>query len=98
MSTTPQQPTSDSSDTLIDEVRRIRQDICNQFGNDVDRLFDHLLEVQRDYAARRGMFADVTQEAAARVVESWGEQTARTDDAIVDELRAVRKGLARKDT
>ena len=96
MSTTPQQALPDTGDALIDEVRAIRRAVCAQFDNDVDRLFDHLLEVERDYAARRGVFAGVTGEAAARVAQSWGEQARRTDDAIVDEVRAIRKELANK--
>ena len=94
---TPQTPgTSNAGDALIDEVRRIRRDICNQFGNDVDRLCDHLREVEQDCAARRGVFAGVSREAAAKVVEGWGDEPYRTDDPIVDEVRAIRKGLAEK--
>ena len=85
-----------TGDALIDEVRRIRRDICNQFGNDVDRLCAHLVEVERDYAARRGVFAGVSKEAAAKVVASWGTDPLRTDDPIVDEVRAIRKGLTEK--
>lgn len=96
MNTTRQQPALDSGDALIDEVRDIRRGICSQVGNDVDRLFDHLQEVQRDYIARRGVFAAVTEDAAARVVEGWGPQVHRDDDAIVDELRAIREDLGHK--
>lgn len=85
-----------TGDALIDEVRQIRREICHQFGNDVDRLCDHLREVEQDYAARRGVFAGVSKEAAARVVKSWGDEPYRTDDPIVDEVRAIRKGLAEK--
>jgi hypothetical protein len=94
MSTTPQKAVPDTDDELIDEVRAIRRAVCVQFDNDVDRLFDHLLEVERDYEARRGVFAGVTREAATRVAAGWGEQTRRTDDPIMDEVRAIRKGLA----
>jgi len=96
MSAIPEPDQPNTGDALIDEVRRIRRDICNQFGNDVDRLCDHLIEVERDYAARRGAFAGVSREAAAKVVESWGPDPLRTDDPIVDEVRAIRKGLAEK--
>jgi hypothetical protein len=96
MSKTPQQADPDTGDALIDEVRAIRRALCVQFDNDVDRLFDHLLEVERDYAARRGVFAGVTREAATKVADGWGEQARRTDDPIVDEVRAIRKGLASK--
>lgn len=95
---TPQPPSaSNVGDVLIDEVRRIRRDICNEFGNDVDRLCDHLREVEQDYAARRGVFTGVSKEAAAKVVESWGDEPYRTDDPIVDEVRAIRKSLAEKE-
>ena len=96
MSMTPQQAVPDTGDALIDEVHAIRRAVCVQFGNDVDRLFNHLLEVERDYAARRGVFAGVTREAAARVAAGWGEQPRRIDDPIVDEVRAIRKELANK--
>ncbi|HOW73922.1 MAG TPA: hypothetical protein PKY77_25240 [Phycisphaerae bacterium] len=77
----PQQPDMpNTGDALIDEVRRLRREVCSQFGNDVDRLCDHLMEVQRDYAARRGPFAVVTREAAAAVAASWGEQAARREE------------------
>jgi len=84
----------DAGDALIDEVRSMRREICNQFGNDVDRLCDHLEQVEQDYAARRGPFACVSKEAAAKVVASWGDEPYRTDDPIVDEVRAIRKRLA----
>jgi hypothetical protein len=96
MSTRPQQGMQDTGDVLIDEVRAIRRAVCVEFDNDVDRLFDHLLEIERDYAARRGVFAGVAREAAARVAASWGEQARRTDDPIVDEVRAIRKDLANR--
>lgn len=37
------------ADPLIDELRTIRKDISDQFGNDVDRLCEHLKEVERDH-------------------------------------------------
>jgi len=77
MSTPQQKDVPNIGDALIDEVRRLRREVCTQYGNDVDRLCDHLVEVQQDYAARRGPFAGVTKEAAAAVTASWGEQAAR---------------------
>jgi hypothetical protein len=41
------EPAQVPSDPLIDEVRAIRRAISEQFGNDVDRLCDHLQELQR---------------------------------------------------
>lgn len=94
MSTKQNQNDFDRSDPLIDEVRGIRRAICAEFGNDVDRLFEHLRQVELDYAARRGVFACVTKEAADEVAKSWGEQAYRTDDPLVDEVRAIRNKLA----
>lgn len=96
MSTAQQPDTHGTGDALIDEVRSIRRELASQFGNDVGRLCAHLREVEKDYAARRGMYAGLSREDAARVVASWGEESLRTDDPIVDEVRAIRKGLAEK--
>ena len=40
------------SDPLIDEVRAIRRAISEQFGNDVDRLCEHLRELERQHPER----------------------------------------------
>ena len=82
---------SGRTDPLIDEVRAIRREICQRFGNDVDRLCDHLREVERQYESRTGVFAGVSKEAAAKVVESWGEEAQRLDGPLIDEVRAIRK-------
>ena len=37
------------SDPLIDEVRSIRREISERYGNDVDRLCDHLRELERQH-------------------------------------------------
>ncbi|MBI1827305.1 MAG: hypothetical protein HY287_03890 [Planctomycetes bacterium] len=94
MGTMEQRDSAANVDPLIDEIRGIRREICAQFGNDVDRLFDHLKGVERDYAERRGVFACVSKEAAAKVVESWGDDAYRTDDPLVDEVREIRRKLA----
>lgn len=88
--------TSRVGDALIDEVRAVRRQVCREFSNDVDRLVDHLQSVEREYAGRRGAFAGVTRKAAAKVVQAWGRESRRTDDPLLDELRAVRKNLAAK--
>ncbi len=36
-------------DPLIDEIRQIRRDLSERFGNDVRRLAEHLREIQRDW-------------------------------------------------
>lgn len=84
------------ADALIDEVRTIRRTLCEQFVNDVDRLIDHLRTVERDYAARRGDFAGVSAESAASIAASWGPAAAGRDDAIIDEVRAIRQNLSRR--
>lgn len=89
-----QRHTASTSDPLIDEVRAIRREICAEFGNDVDRLAEHLKIIEREYADRRGVFACISKEAAAKVVESWGEDAYRTDDPVVDEVREIRRKLA----
>lgn len=83
-----------ASNPLVDEVRRIRGNICEQVGHDVDRLCDHLVSVSRDFDERRGVFAGVTKAAAARVIEAWGEDAHRQDNPIVDEVREIRRKLA----
>jgi hypothetical protein len=85
------------SDALIDEVRAIRREICQQFGNDVGRLVEHLREVESDCAARRGVFGVVSKEAAERVMAGWGEEALRTDDPLVDVVREIRKRLAHEE-
>jgi hypothetical protein len=42
-------PISGGGDPLIDEVRSIRRAISDQYGNDVDRLCDHLQELERQH-------------------------------------------------
>jgi len=41
--------TQAGGDPLIDEVRAIRRAISDQYGNDVDRLCDHLQELEREH-------------------------------------------------
>lgn len=46
------QPSNTSADHLIDKVRAIRRAISEQFRNDVDRLCDHLQELERQHPER----------------------------------------------
>lgn len=39
-------------DPLIEEVRARRRELSERFGNDVDRLCDHLAEIERQQADR----------------------------------------------
>ena len=50
MSTSQRSNTPD--DPMIDEVRAIRRSISEQFGNDVDRLCDHLQKLERQHPER----------------------------------------------
>jgi hypothetical protein len=81
-----------SNDPMVDEIREIRRRIAADLGNDFEKLAEHLRQVDRDYAERRGIFAAVTREAATRVEESWGDMTAFPSDTLVDEVRAIRNG------
>ncbi len=49
---TPEPNEESGTDPLIDEVRGIRRAISNLYDNDIDRLYEHLREVQRQYAGR----------------------------------------------
>jgi hypothetical protein len=49
-STGPSKP-----DPLIDEIRAIRKEISDQFGNDVRRLGEHLREIDQDLDQREGL-------------------------------------------
>ena len=41
-----------TTDPLVDEVRAIRRRICEEFGNDVEKLCDHLAELEQRHAER----------------------------------------------
>ena len=45
-------PDKSAEDPLIDEIREIRRKICEQFDNDVDKLCDHLQELEHQHAER----------------------------------------------
>ncbi len=75
------------SDPLIDEVRAIRRAVCADFGNDVDRLCDHLVEVEREYRTRTGRFANLPRKLDA---ELFAESAVAPPDPGMDELRAMK--------
>ena len=83
-----------TSEPLVDEVRNIRAQIAEEFGNDLDKLVAHLRQVERDYSERRGIYAHISREAAARVERSWGDMTGPVSEPIIDEIREIRRGLA----
>lgn len=46
------QPEADAPDPLIDEVRDVRRRLSERFGNDVDRLADHLKTIEGNWKGR----------------------------------------------
>jgi len=54
-----------NADPLIDEVRRIRREISDRFGNDVRRLSERLREFQRESRARVRRRPDTERRNAA---------------------------------
>jgi hypothetical protein len=40
------------SDPVIEEIREVRHRISARFGHDPERLFEHYLEVQKEYRDR----------------------------------------------
>ena len=80
-----------TADAIVDEVRRIRSEVAAPFGGDMEGLFDHLRQVGGEYAKRKGVFAGVSVEAAARVAASWGDLSGPVDDKIVASIRDARQ-------
>lgn len=87
---TPQPVTEIESDPMIDQIREIRGKIGERTGHDLDRLFDELRLLERQFAQRQGVFSGVSQEAAARVEASWGDLSGPERDPMIDEVRARR--------
>jgi hypothetical protein len=77
-----------AGDPLIDEVRAIRRSVCEQFDNDVDRLCDHLQEVEREYHARTGRFAGVPRKLDH---ELFPESAAPKPDPLIEEVRSLKE-------
>lgn len=77
-----QSSTTDDSgrDPIVDEVRAIRSEICREYGHDVDRLCDHLSEIERQYDSRTGPFAESSSKSAETVIENWDEAVGRAGD------------------
>lgn len=48
----PHRPEDANDDPLIAEVRKRREEVSAAFGHDLDRLCDHLRELEREYADR----------------------------------------------
>lgn len=45
-------PKAERKDPLIDEVRRIRAEVSKEHGHDLDRLCEHLREVESQYGGK----------------------------------------------
>ena len=82
---------SERSDPLIDEVRAIREEISNRFGNDVERLCEHLREVEK---AHTGPL--IRPEDVVNLPPPAQNRTALEErpDPLMDEVEAIRKGRA----
>ena len=55
-----------AGDPLIDEIRSIRKAISDQFGNDVDRLCDHLQQLEKKHKERIGLPTGQTKATVAK--------------------------------
>lgn len=77
-----------AGDPLIEEVRAIRRAVCEQFDNDVDRLCDHLQEVEREYHARTGLFAGVPRKLDH---ELFPESATPKPDPLIEEARSLKE-------
>jgi hypothetical protein len=82
--------------SLLDEVRAIRRQVTDPFGENVEQLCDHLREVEREYATRSGRFAGLFTTTAAEVVASWGPEIYDLSDPLIDEIRAIRGRIAKE--
>jgi hypothetical protein len=78
---------SRASDAIVDEVRRIRRQIVEEFGHDLDQLAAELKRVESDYAHRRGIFGGITREAGEKVVASWGPLRVAANESAVENAR-----------
>ena len=77
-----------TGDPLVDEVRAIRRAMCAEFGNDVDRLCDHLQDVEREYRERSGRFAGVPRSLDH---ELFPEAAVAGPDPLIDEARSLKR-------
>ena len=66
------QPNTDGTDALIDEVRAIRRSMCEEFGNDVQKLGEHLGTIEEEYRSRTGRFARVPRQIKGEIFPAPG--------------------------
>jgi hypothetical protein len=76
------------TDAVIDEVRAIRRSICDKYGNDLDKLGEHLRVIEAEYRARSGRFVGVPRQSAE---EFFPDLHISEDDPMLSELRKLRK-------
>jgi len=81
---------------IIEEVRSIRRAIVSEHGNDVDRLCDHLQQVEREFRGQVGAFAAANSERMSKVIESWGDEVNDLSEPMIDEIRAVRAEMSKQ--
>jgi hypothetical protein len=84
-----------NKDPMIDEIREIRRRVAAELGNDFEKLAEHLRQIDKEYSERRGVFANVTRDAATQVEQSWGDMSALPRDTLVEEVRLIRNGKPR---
>src|ERR1700679_3599663 len=92
----PECSTSNDAGSLVDEVRAIRRQVTDPFGENVDQLCAHLREVEKEYAPRSGGFAGLFTTTEAQVVASWGPEIYDLSDPLIDEIRAIRGQIAKE--
>ena len=80
----------------VQEVRAIRRQIVAEHGNDIDRLCEHLKQIERDYRARTGAFAAADVARLDQVIAGWGDEVNDVSDPLIDEVRAMRSELNRQ--
>jgi hypothetical protein len=78
----------EEADPLIDEVRAIRRSICDLFGEDVEKLAEHLRAIEQEYRGRTGRFADVPRKPGQ---ELFPEALQAEADPFLSDLRKLRK-------
>jgi len=61
------QLSNETADPLIDEVRAIRRSMCEEFGNDLHKLAEHLGTIEEEYRSRTGRFAHVPRQTSDEI-------------------------------
>ena len=88
MNVNSQQTTTEETDPLIDEVRTIRRSICDEFGNDLEKLVAHLSKVEDEYRTRTGCFTAVPRQIEGELFPDVARDEA---EPFVSDICEVRK-------